>query len=64
MIYKNVMKAAKAKGYSASTLEKAAGIANGTIRRWQWEGCGATVKTISKIAKVLELSVDELIKEE
>lgn len=59
MLYERIKKMCEERGLNISRLEKAAGIANGTISAWT---TGApSIMTIQKVAKVLEISIDELI---
>lgn len=54
-----VKKLAAEKGMNISSLEKKAGIGNGTIGRWKESK--PNLKTIEKVAEVLEIPVEELL---
>lgn len=59
MLYDRVKKLCEEKKLSIAALEKAAGIANGTISAW---GKGTpTIMTVKKVAEVLEVSIDDLV---
>lgn len=60
MIYKNVKAIADEKGVSICEIEKKAGIANGTIGGWKKSS--PNVKSLAAVAKVLEVSINELLK--
>lgn len=62
MIFKNIEKRAKEKGYSISFVEREAGLGNGTIGKWKT--VSATAENLAAVAKVLECTVDELLSEE
>ena len=51
------------KGYTIASLERAANIGNGVIRAWEKQN-NPNVATLQKVAKVLECSVDRLLKQE
>lgn len=61
MILKHIKEKCKEKGLSIFALEKAAGIGNGTIARWNTSS--PTVENLQAVAKVLECTVDELLEE-
>lgn len=60
-LYEKVKALAEAKGFSIASLEKAAGLANGTIGKWRKSGKGATLNSIKAIAKTLNISIEELL---
>lgn len=60
-LYEKVKAFAEAKGYSIAALEKAAGIANGTIGKWRESSKGVTLNSVKSIANVLEISIEELL---
>lgn len=62
-MYQRVKALAEEKGYSIAALEKAAGIANGTIGKWKDSDDGIRLKTLKALVKVLDVSIEELIKE-
>lgn len=58
----NLKKLRKKKGFSQDRFAKLADVANNTIIKIeQGENENPTLKTLKKIAKALEVSVDELI---
>ena len=59
-MYKRVAELAAKRGLSICKLEQMANVANGTIGKWR-NGRGATVETIVKLAKALDVSVDYLL---
>lgn len=59
-MYERIAKLAEEQGLSICKLEQMASVANGTIGKWR-NGRGATVETIVKIAKTLNVSVDYLL---
>ncbi len=62
MIYENVKAIADKKGIIIYELEKKAGLGNGTIGRWN--DVSPSVENLSKVAKVLNVSINTLIKEQ
>lgn len=50
---------ANEKGFSIASLEKAAGLGNGTIRRW--DNSSPTIDNLNKVADVLGIKVTTLI---
>lgn len=62
MIYENVKAIADKKGISIYELEKKAGLGNGTIGKWN--DVSPNVENLSKVAKVLNVSINTLIKEQ
>lgn len=61
MIYDNIKNIAEKKGMSIAEIEKKAKIGNGTIGRWRESF--PNVDSIVKVAKVLNVSVNTLIKD-
>lgn len=61
MIYDNIKSIAEKKGMSIAEIEKKAGIGNGTIGRWRESY--PNVDSIVKVAKVLSVSINTLVKE-
>lgn len=59
-MYERIAELAKKNGLSICKLEQIANVANGTIGKWR-SGKGATVESIVKIAKALDVSVDYLL---
>ena len=61
MLYENVKALAIKKGLSIPTLEAKAQLSNGAIGKWRTSS--PSVENLSKVAKVLEVTVNELIQE-
>ena len=62
MIRLRVKEVAEAKGYNMSSLSRAADVSFTTIKRlWKRPDGGANVETLDKIARVLSVSVADLI---
>lgn len=59
MFYENVKKIADEKGISIYKLEKDTGLSHGSIRKWK--NSVPSVSNIQRVAKVLDVKVDELI---
>lgn len=63
-ISKNIRKLRELKGISQDRLSKIADISLNTIAKLELDSTqNPTIETLQKIAKALEVSVDELIKE-
>lgn len=62
MIYENVKAMAEKKGLSIYELEKKAGLGNGTIGKWN--DVSPNVENLSKVAKILNVSIDTLIQKQ
>lgn len=62
MIYENICRIAKEKGFSIAFLERQAKMSVGSICKWG-KGVSPTVKNIKKVADILKCTVDELLKE-
>lgn len=60
-IYNNVKEIAAQKKISITDLEKAAGLANGTIGKWK--DSVPKVSSLEAVAKALKVTVSQLIKE-
>ena len=60
-IYDNVKALAEAKGLSIRQVEQQAGIANGAIGKWREDG-RPYAETLQKVAVLLEVSMEELMK--
>ena len=58
-IFDNISKLAEKKGLSINMLEEKAGIASGSV--YKWKTASPTIRSISKVARVLGCSVDNLI---
>ena len=61
MVYDNIKSIAEKKGMSIAEIEKKAGIGNGTIGRGRESY--PNVDSIVKVAKVLSVSINTLVKE-
>jgi len=60
---KNVKKLREAKGLSQEKLARLADVANNTLIKMETgENKNPTLETLKRVAKALEVSVDELIK--
>jgi len=60
---KNVKKLRKAKGLSQEKLARLADVANNTLIKMETgENKNPTLETLKRVAKALEVSVDDLIK--
>ena len=60
MIFRNIEKRCKEKAISISALEKEAGLGNGAIGKWK--SASPTVENLQAVAKVLECTVDDLLR--
>ena len=58
-IFDKVSKRASEKGMSINSLEKKAGIAIGSV--YKWNSVSPTIRNISKVAEVLECSIAKRI---
>lgn len=64
MIRLRVKEVAQARGYNMSSLSRATDISFNTIKRlWTKPYSGANINTLSKIAKVLNVSLSDLTEE-
>lgn len=61
MIYKNVKRLCEENGTNIFNLEKACGLANGTIGKWEHRVSTPRVDTLKKIADYFGVSVDDLL---
>ena len=61
MIYRKIVKMCKAHGINIRQLEMSCGLGNGTISNWK-AGTPKTVKSLQRIAKYFDVTVDELLK--
>lgn len=61
MIYERIKAIATEKGLPIYQLEKAAGIGNGVIAGWKESA--PRVDTLKRVAEVLGVTIDELVKE-
>ncbi len=64
MIRLRVKEIAESKGYNMSKLSRAADVSFNTIKRiWKNPELGANIITLSKIAKVLNVTISDLTEE-
>lgn len=61
MIYKNIKKYAKEKGMTIKEVECRAGLTENCV--YKWKDHSPTVRGLQKVANVLEVTMDELLKE-
>ena len=61
MIYENILDVAKKKKMSLNRIEKEANLSSGAIGKWKKSS--PTVDNIKAVAKVLNVSVNTLIKD-
>lgn len=59
-IFDKISKRASEKGISINSLEKKAGISIGSV--YKWNTVSPTIRNLSKVAEVLECTIDELLK--
>lgn len=59
-IYDNIRRVASAKNISIRKLERQAGLANGTISKWNQSE--PKIFKLRKVAALLEVTLDDLIK--
>lgn len=59
MLYDKIREICKAKGISVGSLEKQAGLGNGTISKWN--NASPTVDNLNAVAKILKVKVDKLL---
>lgn len=62
MVYKNIKEIADKKGIPITVLEEKAGLARGTI--FKWSDSSPTVANLKKVADLLKVKVDTLLKEQ
>lgn len=60
LIYNNIKRISEKKGMSIRAVEKLAALGNGVIGGWK--SSSPTVASLQAVARVLEVSVDELLK--
>ncbi len=60
-IFDRIKTAADEQKKSIMAIEKEAGVANGTISKW--DKSKPRINTLAKVARVLGISIDELIEE-
>ena len=59
MIYDKIKEICKSKGVSVASVEKEAGLSNGTISKWN--SSSPTVEKLNAVAKILKVKVDKLL---
>lgn len=59
MIYDKIKEICKSKNISITQLEKAAGLSNGAISKWN--DSSPTVDKLQSVAKILRIKVDRLL---
>ena len=62
MIYRNIEVRCKKRGISISTLERAVGLGNATVKGWNESA--PRVDNLKKVADYFGCTVDDLLKEE
>ena len=58
-IYDNIQKRAKDKGMSVNFIEKETGLSIGSLCKWN--DVSPTVRSLKKVADILECTIDELL---
>ena len=59
LIYDKIKEICKSKGISVASVEKEAGLSNGTISKWN--SSSPTIENLNAVAKVLNVTVDSLL---
>ena len=59
MIYDKIKEVCKSKGVSVTSVERKAGLSNGTISKWN--DVRPTVNKLNAVAKVLKVKIDTLL---
>lgn len=62
MIFEKIKQLADAKDMSIRSIEAEAGLANGTIAKWR--ECEPGAQNLNRVAQVLNVTLDELVREE
>ncbi len=62
MIYDNVCRVARQKGISINSIEKETDLGTGSLCKWN--SVSPTVRNLKKVADYLEVSIEELLKDE
>lgn len=57
--YEKIKKLADERGLTIKSIEKEAGLGNGTIAKWQV--CAPTVSNLKKVAEALKVNIEVLI---
>ena len=63
MVYENIKRMCEKRKIRFHALEKACGIANGTIRKWAGKNAAPRINTVKAIADYFSVSVDSLLQE-
>lgn len=58
-LYTNIRQICKARGLTIAELERAAGLGNGVIRKW--DQASPTLRTVIAVADYLEVTVNDLL---
>lgn len=59
MIFDNIKRICDIKGVSISAVEKQAGLSNSAIRKWNTSS--PTIDNLMSVAKILDVTIDELL---
>ena len=59
MIYDKIKEVCKSRGVSVASVERKAGLSNGTISKWN--DVSPTVDKLNAVAKVLKVKIDTLL---
>lgn len=59
LIYDKIKEVCKSKGVSVTSVERKAGLSNGTISKWN--DVSPTVNKLNAVAKVLKVKIDTLL---
>lgn len=62
MIYENVKRLCAERNITVMELEKACGIANGTVGKWALRNSSPRVETLLRVASYFNVSMDELVR--
>lgn len=60
-LYEKVKELAAKKTMSIAEVEKAAGLANGTIGKWRNSSNGVRLESVKAVAKALSVRIEELL---
>lgn len=64
LIYENVKRLCAERNITVMELEKACGIANGTVGKWALRNSSPRVETLLRVASYFDVSMDELVRKE
>lgn len=62
MLAKKVRALCKKRGVAVSTMEKATGLSNGTLNKWE-KGTSPSADKVKRVAEYFGTTVDELLSE-